>query len=101
MVLTLRESEVNRILESATSQALETIRNRIDQFGVTEPLIQKQGANEILVQLPGVKEPQRAIALIGRTAQLEFKLVDDESPIARQFPAGDGGGAGSRLYSGI
>ncbi|MCG3113018.1 MAG: protein translocase subunit SecD [Candidatus Manganitrophus sp. SB1] len=86
MVLTLRESEVNRILESATSQALETIRNRIDQFGVTEPLIQKQGANELLVQLPGVKEPQRAIELIGRTAQLEFKLVDDQVPIARQFP---------------
>lgn len=87
MVLTLRESEVKRILESSTNQALETIRNRIDQFGVTEPLIQKQGANEILVQLPGIKDPQRAIALIGRTALLEFKLVDDENPIARQLPA--------------
>ncbi len=86
IVLTLRESEVKRILESSTSQALETIRNRIDQFGVTEPLIQKQGTNEILVQLPGIKDPQRAIALIGRTAQLEFKLVDDENPISRQFP---------------
>lgn len=86
MVLTLRDSEVKRILESSTNQALETIRNRIDQFGVTEPLIQKQGANEILVQLPGVKDPQRAIALIGRTALLEFKLVDLQSPIARQLP---------------
>lgn len=87
MALTLRESEVKRILESSTNQALETIRNRIDQFGVTEPLIQKQGANEILVQLPGVKDPQRAIALIGRTALLEFKLVDDENPISRQLPS--------------
>ncbi len=86
MVLTLRDSEVKRILESSTSQALETIRNRIDQFGVTEPLIQKQGANQILVQLPGVKDPQRAIELIGRTALLEFKLVDDENPISRQLP---------------
>jgi preprotein translocase subunit SecD len=87
MVLALQESEVKRIMESSTNQALETIRNRIDQFGVTEPLIQKQGANEILVQLPGIKDPQRAIALIGRTAQLEFKLVDDENPISRQLPS--------------
>ncbi len=85
-VLTLRESEVKRIMESSTSQALETIRNRIDQFGVTEPLIQRQGANQILVQLPGVKETQRAMELIGRTALLEFKLVDDMSPIAQQIP---------------
>lgn len=87
MVLTLRDAEVKRILESSTSQALETIRNRIDQFGVAEPLIQRQGVNQILVQLPGVKEPDRAIALIGRTALLEFKLVDDESSIARQLPS--------------
>lgn len=87
MVVTLRDSEVKRILESSTSQALETIRNRIDQFGVAEPLIQRQGVNQILVQLPGVKEPDRAIALIGRTALLEFKLVDDESSIARQLPS--------------
>ncbi|MBI3805141.1 MAG: protein translocase subunit SecD [Nitrospirae bacterium] len=86
VVLALRETEVKRILDNSTSQALETIRNRIDQFGVSEPLIQKQGANQILVQLPGIKEPQRAIALIGRTALLEFKLLDDENPIARQLP---------------
>lgn len=86
-VLTFRESEVKRILENATSQALETIRNRIDQFGVSEPLIQKQGTNQILVQLPGIKDPQRAIELIGKTALLEFKLVVDNNPIAGQFPA--------------
>ncbi len=60
-------------------QALETIRNRIDQFGVSEPVIVKQGENQILVQLPGIKDPQRALDLIGRTAQLEFKLVDEEN----------------------
>ncbi|HLG22833.1 MAG TPA: protein translocase subunit SecD, partial [Candidatus Manganitrophaceae bacterium] len=86
-VLSLRESEAKRILESAGSQALETIRNRIDQFGVNEPLIQKQGPNQILVQLPGVKEPQRAIDLIGKTALLEFKLLDEESPVAAALPA--------------
>ena len=62
----------------AVRQALETIRNRIDQFGVSEPLIAPQGENQILVQLPGIKDPQRAIELIGRTTILEFKLVDDE-----------------------
>ncbi len=56
-------------------QALEKIRNRIDAFGVSEPSISKQGAQRIVVQLPGLKDPQRAIELIGKTAQLEFRLV--------------------------
>ena len=64
------------------NQALETIRNRIDQFGVSEPVIIKQGENQILVQLPGIKDPQRALELIGKTAQLEFKLVDDAATAA-------------------
>lgn len=85
-VLTLKEAEAKRILDSSTSQALETIRNRIDQFGVTEPLIQKQGPNQILVQLPGIKDPQRAIELIGKTALLEFKLLDEQNPLAGQLP---------------
>ena len=87
MVLAVREGEANQMKDSAVSQALETIRNRVDQFGVAEPLIQRQGPNQILVQLPGVKDPQRAIALIGKTALLEFKLVDDEHPLAVQLPA--------------
>lgn len=63
--------------DKAVSQALETIRNRIDQFGVSEPLIQREGVNHIVVQLPGIKDPKRAIELIGKTARLEFKLVDE------------------------
>ncbi len=74
---TLVDSEVKRINEWATSQALETIRNRIDKFGVSEPLIQKQGAREIAIQLPGLKDPDRAIELIGKTAVLEFRLLDE------------------------
>jgi preprotein translocase subunit SecD len=69
------------IMKMAGDQALETIRNRIDQFGVSEPEIRPQKDNRILVQLPGVKDPKRAIALIGKTALLEFKLVDDEHSI--------------------
>jgi protein-export membrane protein SecD len=75
----LPDKEMIIIKQSATDQALETIRNRIDQFGVTEPVVVKQGDNQILVQLPGVKNPQRALDLIGKTAQLEFRLVDEEN----------------------
>jgi preprotein translocase subunit SecD len=85
--LSLKEEEVKQIKENATSQALETIRNRIDQFGVAEPLIQRQGDDQILLQLPGIKDPRRAVELVGRTALLEFKLVDDDHPMTKLFPA--------------
>lgn len=64
--------------KDATDRALEIIRNRVDQFGVSEPLIQKQGNNRIVVELPALQEVERARNLIGQTALLEFKLV--ESP---------------------
>jgi SecD/SecF fusion protein len=79
--IALKDKEIRSITENALSQSLEIIRNRIDQFGVTEPTIVRQGSDEIVVQLPGVKDPQRAMDLIGRTAQLEFKLVDAESKL--------------------
>jgi preprotein translocase subunit SecD len=75
--LTIPSAEADQIKSMATSQALETIRNRIDQFGVSEPDIRSQGDNRILIQLPGVKDTKRAKDLIGKTAQLEFKLVDE------------------------
>ncbi|MFQ5457435.1 MAG: protein translocase subunit SecD, partial [Myxococcota bacterium] len=73
--LALRDEYVRDVKKRSIEQALEVIRNRVDLFGVAEPLIVRQGRNQIVVQLPGVKEPQRAIDLIGKTAQLEFKLV--------------------------
>jgi preprotein translocase subunit SecD len=87
VILRLNDKEKSFIKDNAANQALETIRNRIDQFGVSEPTIHRQGTNEIVVQLPGVKDPKRAIDLIGKTALLEFKIVDDESPIAAQLPS--------------
>ncbi len=75
--LVLRDQQVQYIRKMAIAQALETIRNRIDQFGVSEPDIRPEGEDRILIQLPGVQDPQRAIDLIGKTAQLEFKLVDE------------------------
>ncbi|MBL7085381.1 MAG: hypothetical protein ISS43_04670, partial [Candidatus Omnitrophica bacterium] len=62
----------------ATDRAIEVIRNRIDQFGVSEPLIQKQGQDHIVVQLPGVTDRDRALQIIKQTAHLEFKLVSDD-----------------------
>ncbi len=67
-----------------TGVALEIIRNRVDQFGVREPVIQRQGTEHILVQLPGVTDRERALKLIGRTALLEFKLVSDDSRLLNQ-----------------
>src|SRR5262249_57796354 len=60
---------------------LETVRNRVDQFGVAEPTITRQGADQILIQLPGLQDPARAKALIGKTALLEFKLLDDQTSV--------------------
>ncbi|BAU23942.1 preprotein translocase subunit SecF [Caldimicrobium thiodismutans] len=67
------------VKENLVNQLLEVLRNRIDQFGVAEPIITKQGTDKVVIQLPGVKDPERAMRIIGQTAQLEFKLVDDEA----------------------
>ena len=79
--LTLPEEETENLKKMATEQALETIRNRIDEFGVSEPDIRIQGGNRILLQLPGIKDPERAKDLIGKTAQLTFQIVDDDADV--------------------
>ena len=87
LVWELREAEAKRIKDSAINQALETIRNRIDQFGVAEPIVQRQGLKQIVVQLPGVKEPKRARDLIKETALLEFKMLDEDNQPKLDLPA--------------
>jgi len=67
---------LNEIRTLAVGQALETIRNRIDAFGVSEPVIQRQGERRIVVQLPGVDDPERVKDLIKNVAFLEFRIVD-------------------------
>ncbi len=76
--LRLTAEEIKLLQDRTLAQSLEVIRNRIDQFGVTEPVIVRQGSEQIVVQLPGIQDPQRAMDLIGQTAQLEFKLVDEQ-----------------------
>jgi protein-export membrane protein SecD len=69
------------IKENTLSQSVQVIRNRIDEFGVSEPSITTKGENRVVVELPGVKDIERAKALVGRTARLEFKMVVSEGNV--------------------
>jgi preprotein translocase subunit SecD len=75
------------VRERTINQSIEVIRNRIDEFGVSEPAIASQGTDRIVVELPGVREIDRAKDLIGRTAKLEFKIVDDKTMAPGQVAA--------------
>ncbi|MCC7111590.1 MAG: protein translocase subunit SecD [Deltaproteobacteria bacterium] len=70
---------VNKVKSDAVDQTIKTITNRIDKMHVTEPSITKRGSDQVQVQLPGYTNPEEAKSLIGRTAQLEFQMCDDES----------------------
>lgn len=91
--LTISETEAKEIKKFAVDQSIEVIRNRVDALGTTEPVIVKQGERRILVQIPGYEDSARAKSLIGRTAQLEFKLVDEkgdlEKALSGKIPQGD------------
>jgi preprotein translocase subunit SecD len=91
--LTISETESKEIKKFAVDQSIEVIRNRVDALGTTEPVIVKQGERRILVQIPGYEDSARAKSLIGRTAQLEFKLVDEkgdlEKALSGKIPQGD------------
>jgi len=71
------EEGLNERVRRATEQALEVIRRRVDALGTTEPIIQRQGVGRILVQVPGLQDPQRLKELLGRTAKLEFRMLAD------------------------
>ena len=80
-VLAMSDREVAQQRDLATRGAVEKIRNRVDKFGVAEATITRQGDDRILIQLPGVQDPDRAKALIGQTGLLEFKLLDERTPV--------------------
>ncbi len=69
--------------DQIVKQALEKVRNRIDRYGVAEPTIQRLGSDRIAIELPGIKDPERAINIIKKAGQLEFKIVDDTMPEAK------------------
>ncbi|MCU0286578.1 MAG: protein translocase subunit SecD, partial [Acidobacteria bacterium] len=81
VVLKIKDKRAIELKKLTIEHSLETIRNRVDQFGVAEPEIIPEGDNRILIQLPGIKDPERAKNLIGKTALLEFKIVDDEASL--------------------
>jgi len=75
---TLKPTEKTRIQDAAVQQNLLTLRNRVNELGVAEPVIQQQGADRVVVQLPGVQDTARAKDILGRTATLEVRMVDEE-----------------------
>lgn len=77
--LYLRQSEAYQaqLKDETVRQAVETIRNRIDRYGVAEPAIQRLGENRVVIEMPGVQDPNRAIALVKRAGKLQFKLIDE------------------------
>jgi Preprotein translocase subunit SecD len=81
ITLTVTVAGLTQRMSSAIEASIETIRRRVDAFGTTEPSIQRQGRNRVLVQVPGIQDVERLKKLIGETGKLEFKLVD---PAARR-----------------
>ncbi|WKE64682.1 protein translocase subunit SecD [Gallaecimonas kandeliae] len=78
ITMTLTEARIKEIREYALSQNITIIRNRVNELGVAEPLVQRQGTSRILVELPGVQDTARAKEILGATATLEFHLVDTQ-----------------------
>jgi preprotein translocase subunit SecD len=91
LLATLKQEETKRIQDAAVQQNLVTLRNRVNELGVAEPVIQQQGADRIVVQLPGVQDTARAKEILGRTATLEVRMVDEEHPVlpGATAPLGD------------
>ena len=95
-LLTMPEREIIAIKKAALDQNITTLRNRVNELGVAEPIIQQQGSSRIVVQLPGVQDTARAKELLGTTATLEYRLVDVEHDVKSAL---DGRvPIGSRLY---
>jgi preprotein translocase subunit SecD len=94
LLATLGPMEEKRIQESAVQQNLVTLRNRVNELGVAEPVIQQQGVDRIVVQLPGVQDTARAKDILGRTATLEVRMVEEE----RQYVDGSPVPFGTELF---
>ncbi|NDV85112.1 protein translocase subunit SecDF [Aurantimonas aggregata] len=96
ITLTLTDAGVNYRLTNAVAQSIEVVRRRVDELGTTEPLIQRQGDDRIMVQVPGLEDPQRLKSLLNQTAKLSFRLVD-QSASADEVARGTRPPAGSEL----
>ncbi len=88
ITLAMTEAGLADRMTKAVEQSLEIIRNRVDQVGVAEPLIQRIGSNRILVQLPGLQDPTRLRELLGSTAQMSFHMLDQSVDVTQPAPRG-------------
>ncbi len=93
LVAALKPEAQKRIQEGAVQQNITILRNRVNELGVAEPIVQQQGGDRVMVQLPGVQDTARAKDILGRTATLEIRMVNDdpgalEAAIAGQVPFG-------------
>lgn len=79
---TMSEQRLKEVKEYALQQNITIIRNRVNELGVAEPLVQRQGADRIVVQLPGIQDTARAKEILGATATLEFRLIDEKADVA-------------------
>ena len=88
----MSELQIKARQDFAIEQNITTLRNRVDQLGVAEPLVQRQGVNRIVVQLPGVQDPNQLDEILTATATLEYRMVDQSgnSPGSRRYPGRDG-----------
>ena len=93
----LTPDQIKQRQDFAIQQNITTLRNRVDELGVTEPIVARQGVDRITVQLPGVQDPNEALRVLGATATLEFRLVDDQNDAIEAERLGRAP-LGSRLY---
>lgn len=85
--LNLSDDGINYRMSSAVNQSIEVVRRRVDEVGTTEPMIQRQGDDRIIVQVPGLQDPQRLKALLNQTAKLSFRMVDTTMPVQEALNA--------------
>jgi preprotein translocase subunit SecD len=99
LVASLKPEAQKRILDGAVQQNITILRNRVNELGVAEPIIQQQGAERVVVQLPGVQDTARAKDILGRTATLEIRMVNDEPGALEQALASGQAPFGSDLFT--
>ncbi len=90
VTVTYTVEQLHQMRRHALEQTLEILRMRVDEFGVSEPLIQRQGDDRVIIELPGITDVGRAKSIVGRTAQLTFHLVDENARAGHRLPAGTG-----------
>ena len=97
LAVAIKQEALKRMQDSAVQQNITTLRNRVNELGVAEPIIQQAGADRVVVQLPGVQDTAKAKDILGRTATLELRMVDEEHDVSSALRGQ--GHIGSELYT--